>query len=282
MPNGFGGIRQDMMTKLLFLISLSIIAAGSDLIWAQDERELLIEPRLPDSGDLITISVTNSRCYGNAEVFPPTPEDHSMWVRLTYLTGPYGQCLQSNPDAPDFETTIGPIPTGDYSVALFVNTGTLGSRVTDEKSFSVIDAPPAVKLSEGGITGLYYDPDADGHYVYVLETDYTTLIVWTTFDADGNQAWVYGTGELKNGNSVVANAYINRNGRVSLDGNIDPAQEEHWGWLRVDMTSCGEGVVSFHSDLPEFGSEDLPEFGSGQFPIERLAFAKQIGCAETE
>ena len=23
---------------------------------------------------------------------------------------------------------------------------------------------------------------------------------------------------------------------------------------------------------------DLPEFGSGQFPIERLAFVKQMGC----
>ena len=129
-----------------------------------------------------------------------------------------------------------------------------------------------IGLAEGGINGFYFDPAADGHYVYILENDYNTLVVWTTFDPEGHQVWVYGMGELKNGRSLIADTYINRDGRVTLNGDIEAAQEEHWGWLEVDMTSCTEGVVGFHSDLPEFGS--------GQFTIQRLAYVKQLGCID--
>ena len=114
--------------------------------------------------------------------------------------------------------------------------------------------------------------EADGHYLYVLETDFTTLVVWTTFDADGNQAWVYGTGELIDGRSVIADTYINRNGGYSIDGEIVESESERWGRLEVDMTSCTAGLVAFYSDLPKFGR--------GQFPIERLAYVKQLGCVD--
>jgi len=129
-----------------------------------------------------------------------------------------------------------------------------------------------IGLGEGGINGLYYNPEADGHYVYILQTDFTTLVVWTTFDADGNQAWVFGTGELIHGRSVIADTYINRNEGHSPDGEITASEAEHWGRIEVDMTSCTEGLVAFYSDLPEFGN--------GQFPIERLAYVKQLGCID--
>jgi len=134
-----------------------------------------------------------------------------------------------------------------------------------------IDLTP-IGLEDGGINGFYFDPNADGHYLYILENDFNTLVMWTTFDSEGRQLWVYGTGELKNGRSLTAKAYINRNGKVGLDGQIEPANDEHWGWLEVDMTSCTEGEVGFRSDLPEFGS--------GQFSIQRLAYVKQLGCID--
>ena len=128
-------------------------------------------------------------------------------------------------------------------------------------------------LAEGGVNGLYYNPDADGHYVYVLDNDHNTMVLWTTFDRDGNQAWIFGIGDLTAGRSISTQAYINLDGRITLDGNIEAAQAEEWGRLDVDMTNCWEGVVSFTSDRPEFGS--------GQFEIRRLAFVKQIGCIDS-
>ncbi len=261
-----------MKTKLLLLIAL-VFGLASELTWAQDERKLVIESALPDSDDLITISVTNSRCYNYFQVVPPTSEDNGIQITLQYLSGTNLECWQS-PDAPDFETTIGPLAPGQYHVALRINGGGLGSHLTDTKFFSVVEASPSASLSEGGITGLYFNPAADGSYISVLETDYNTLVIWNTFDADGNQLWVYGVGDLQEGGStVVAETYINRSAGFLPNGEVD-AEAEPWGLLRLDLASCTEGTFTYRSDLPEFHS--------GQFPIVRLAYSKQIGCVESE
>jgi hypothetical protein len=130
------------------------------------------------------------------------------------------------------------------------------------------------RLAEGGINGFYFNPDEDGHYVYVQQTDFTTLVMWNTFDADGNQAWIYGTGKLEAGRSVMAEAYINRTGGLTPDGLLTDVDAEAWGELQIDMDSCARGIVAYRSVLPEFGS--------GQFPIERLAYVKQLGCVDPE
>jgi hypothetical protein len=129
-----------------------------------------------------------------------------------------------------------------------------------------------IGLGEGGINGFYYNPQDDGHYVYIQQTDFTTLVMWNTFDADGNHVWVYGTGQLVNGRSVIANAYINRSAGFSPMGIVTDVEAEPWGRLEVDMESCTKGAVAYYSNLPEFGS--------GQFPVERLAYVKQLGCID--
>jgi hypothetical protein len=129
-------------------------------------------------------------------------------------------------------------------------------------------------LAEGGINGFYYNPDEDGHYIYVQETDFTTLVMWNTFDAEGNQAWVYGTGQLQSGKAIIAEAYVNRTGGLTPEGLITDVEAQEWGQLIVEMESCTSGLINYQSILPEFGS--------GQFPIERLAYVKQLGCNDPE
>lgn len=261
-----------MKTKLLILTSLALgLASGPT--WAQDERKLVIEPALPHANEPIRISVSNSACFTTSEVRRPLHDEFQ--IRLTYLFEPSEQCLQETPDAPDFETTVGPLPTGTYRVGLLINYGGFGSDVADNRSFRVINAPPpAANMSDGGINGLYHDLQAPHRYLYVLETDYTTLVVWNTFDPEGNQLWVYGVGDLSNdGSTVVAETYINTSGGFLPNGEADD-DVEPWGFIRVDLVSCLEGTVTYHSDLPEFGS--------GQFSIVRLANAKQVGCVDSE
>jgi hypothetical protein len=53
---------------------------------------------------------------------------------------------------------------------------------------------------------------------------------------------------------------------------ISDVEAEPWGELQVDMESCTKGLVAYRSTLPKFGS--------GQFPIERLAYVKQLGCVD--
>lgn len=126
-------------------------------------------------------------------------------------------------------------------------------------------------LQAGGINGLFFNPAFDGHYVYIADTRYNTMVMWTTFDAEGRQAWIFGIAEhAAAGRSLIADAYVNRDGRVSLTGQFDPATSEHWGRLEVDMSTCNSGEFAFFSDTPGFGS--------GSFEITRLAHVKRLGC----
>ena len=134
-----------------------------------------------------------------------------------------------------------------------------------------VESQPAY-IADGGINGVYYNPDADGHYITIIDNPYNTLVMWNSFDKDGNQYFVHGTGELVADRSLIADAYINVSGSTSPDGEIVPAQELHWGTLEVEMTSCNEGILAFNSDFPEVGS--------GQVRLERLVFVKQLGCVD--
>lgn len=132
----------------------------------------------------------------------------------------------------------------------------------------------AISLAEGGINGFFYNPNADGHYIYIQETDFTTLVMWNTFDSEGKQAWVYGTGQLQSGRAVIAEAYINRTEGLTPEGLVSDVDAQKWGQLIVELESCAIGWVDYQSILPEFGS--------GQFPIERLAYVKQLGCNDPD
>lgn len=256
---------------LLLVLTAAFLASGSAL--AQHDWEIVIEPAAPDSRDRITISVPDSACFVSSEVKQDL-EDRFIGITLTYFLQYLEQCRNDAPDSPDFATTIDPLKPGEYSVILWTNWGGFGHPIVAERSFVVTEAPPVEALLDGGINGFYYNPDADGHYVYILETDFTTLVTWNTFDADGNQAWIFGTGKLENGKAVVANAYVNHSDGYSTDGTLKGLEVVHWGTLEVEMTSCWDGTVAYQSELPGFGS--------GEFPIRRLAFAKQIGCTEAD
>jgi hypothetical protein len=96
--------------------------------------------------------------------------------------------------------------------------------------------------------------------------------VWNTFDQDGNHVWVYGTGELVDGSSLVAQTYINVNGGVLANGKFSPSEAIYWGTIELDMTTCTDGAVAYYSDYPGFGD--------GSFSIKRLGFVKQLGCVD--
>lgn len=130
--------------------------------------------------------------------------------------------------------------------------------------------PAPSLLASGGINGLYYNPEADGHYIQIQQTDYLTLIIWNTFDRDGNHVWVYGTGQLTENNAIRAETYINRDVSL-LPGDGEPVAEL-WGIIDIEMQSCLDGYFAFDSELPEFGS--------GEFRIKRLGFIKQLGCTD--
>jgi len=128
------------------------------------------------------------------------------------------------------------------------------------------------RLTDGGVNGLYFDPERDGHYITVLDNPNNVLVIWNTFDRDGNPAWVYGIGELVNGRSVRAEAFTNEGGVMTDMGPEGIDRAVPWGTLLLELESCSQGTLIFDSHRPEFGR--------GQFQFQRLAFTRQLGCRD--
>jgi len=143
-----------------------------------------------------------------------------------------------------------------------------GSRLCDRGAVELVQR----RLTDGGINGLYFVPGQDGHYITVLDTPSNVLVIWNTFDRDGNQAWVYGVGELANGRSVVAEAYTNEGGVMTEMGPAGIDRAIPWGTLILELESCTQGRLLFDSHRPEFGS--------GEFQFQRLASTRQLGCRD--
>jgi hypothetical protein len=127
-------------------------------------------------------------------------------------------------------------------------------------------------LAQGGMNGFFYDAAADGHYVTVQRLDWgSALVIWNTFDRDGNAAWIYAIG-MVDGKHIHAGAAQNLGGRLQAGGAPTGSHGIVWGTIDIDFSNCFD--ATFHYDSP------LPNFGSGQFPLDRLAFLGDLDCSD--
>ena len=128
-------------------------------------------------------------------------------------------------------------------------------------------------LTASGMNGFYYDPDANGHYVSLqrIHDNGDIAIVWSTFDANGNQAWVYGVGQVA-GKRIHAAMSQNLGGVLQSGGAPAGSSVHPWGTVDIDLTNCALAQFSYASAVPGFGS--------GAFPLTRLAFVSDFGCSD--
>lgn len=132
----------------------------------------------------------------------------------------------------------------------------------------------AVKdVGGGGMNGTWYDHAADGHYVTIqrVHDDDTALVIWNTFDSAGKQAWIYGVGHVV-GRHIHVDMSQNVGGRLQAGGAPAGLTVRAWGTVDIDLTSCLEATMSYHSSVPGFGN--------GHFPLDRLAYVSDFGCAD--
>ena len=126
-------------------------------------------------------------------------------------------------------------------------------------------------LSQGGMSGFFYDASADGHYVTVQRLDWgSALVVWNTFDKNGQAAWIYAIGEVS-GNHIHAQGAQNLGGVLQPGGAQTGSHGFVWGDIDIDLQDCFGGTLSYNSPLPNFGS--------GQFALNRLAFLGDLDCS---
>ncbi len=130
--------------------------------------------------------------------------------------------------------------------------------------------PPAP--GQPGISGTWVDPSHDGEGWFLQEVAPGVLVMaWFTFNDIGQQVWVIGTGELQDGVAIFTSARI-ADGTDFGDA-FDQAQVNRmrWGDIRIVFVDCDTAILTYQSDLPEFGG--------GQLLPLRLTSLQNLDCA---
>lgn len=117
-------------------------------------------------------------------------------------------------------------------------------------------AQPRHDLAADRLGGYWSAPDKAAWLAVSYPMPNTALLVWSTFDAEGHAATVYGVGHFVDDNIVVTQAAIDR----PVPG-TDPVvlKPELWGHLRLDIQSKFDAVLHYESIQPGFddGSRNL-------------------------
>jgi len=111
--------------------------------------------------------------------------------------------------------------------------------------------------------------DGEGFMIDVTQHDGTLVVIWFTYDFDGNQMWLIGTDPDFSGNS--AHMTLSRVTGPSFGPDFSPADviTESWGTLTIVFEDCGGGRVTFNS---------LAGFGAGAYDIMRVYETEQASC----
>lgn len=136
-------------------------------------------------------------------------------------------------------------------------------------------APSALALSiTREFSSAWYDPAHDGHGLVtdVVESGGSKILVayWFTYDAQGRQMWVVGTGPVE-GDRATLQMVTTRGG--SFDNTFNPAavQRIPWGTLVVSFASCDRGSVDF--------TPADPSAPRGRIDVQRLTQRFGAACS---
>jgi len=106
-----------------------------------------------------------------------------------------------------------------------------------------------------GLSGSFYDPARNGEGLIVeWLTNGDVLVVFFTFDMQGNQLWLFGQAAA-NGKSVTMSA-VYPTGFTPWGRNYDPDEVslDAWGTFTLNWTGCNTLSFQYTSDVAGFGS----------------------------
>lgn len=134
----------------------------------------------------------------------------------------------------------------------------------------IIDCQSSEKAPDSGYSGSWYDSSHNGEGV-ILEVlkDGTVVLQWFTFDKNGGQMWIQGTGSIEN-NILTANNLFTTSGTAYGSGfNQEDVVQTPWGSLTMEFLSCSEVTLKYSSTAG---------FGSGTLNMSRLTSLMGIPC----
>lgn len=134
-----------------------------------------------------------------------------------------------------------------------------------------INGVPGQPVREyAGQSGSWYDPShaGEGYTLHWLSHD-QALLMWFSYDADGNQYWMTGMGDYEDGRIEFPELFATHGARFGEAFESGDVEFDDWGSLTLDL-ECLSGSAVFESRLPEFGA--------GEFDLSRLTMMARPDC----
>lgn len=115
----------------------------------------------------------------------------------------------------------------------------------------------AQELQFIGVQGSWWNPSFAGEGFAIEEYgDGFVIAYWYTYDEDGNQLWLIGTGE-KQGNTVELDMYSTDGGSLGDPDSSETVTETLWGYVTFDVEDCGHINMSYQSESGLSGGYQL-------------------------
>jgi len=137
-----------------------------------------------------------------------------------------------------------------------------------------LDCPDSLppEHAHAGQSGTWFDPahDGEGYTVQWLD-DNQVLVMWFSYDPQGNQYWMLGMGTLVDGKIILPEVLATRGARFGQAFDPEAVERFEWGAIEMDL-GCQSGSADYQSVLPEFGN--------GSFELDRLTFLAGLECED--
>ncbi|NEZ04508.1 hypothetical protein G4Y73_10145 [Wenzhouxiangella sp. XN201] len=163
---------------------------------------------------------------------------------------------------------------GEFSYAAFDQSETISVvrlSQTMAAGCQPIHGVPGQPVREyAGQSGSWYDPthSGEGYTLQWMSRDQAVLI-WFSYDLDGNQYWMIGTGTFEDGKIDFPVLYSTGGTGFGEAFNANDIEYTEWGSLTLDI-DCGGGTAQYDSEFPEFGF--------GMLSLDRLTHLSQPAC----
>lgn len=119
-------------------------------------------------------------------------------------------------------------------------------------------------------SGNWYDLSHSGEgFQLHWSEDNSLLLTWYSYDANGNQAWMIGVGNLEGSTVVFPTLYTASGARFGEAFQAEDVVLRSWGSLTLALT-CSEGTADYTSTAPGFGS--------GTQELVRLTIPVPVAC----
>ncbi len=161
---------------------------------------------------------------------------------------------------------------------IHIQDGDLRGREIGEKVAEAVIAKAGALFAgnrpiEGALSGSWFHPMRSGEGFMLEFIDDGRLVVsWYTYDAEGNQVWLFGDGPVDSNGVATANVVITDGARFGAAFDPDDVNRVPWGTLTFRFTDCDHGSVSY--------APKVAGFENGTLQIERLTNLAGQTCVD--